>query len=99
MARKVTYEDLERLQEGQAALQEGQAALEEGQSALAAKLNELQGSLTKIETMLELGFQSLDSVCLSIGPVIGLSLPLHWTSHWTQPASVIGPVIGLSLPQ
>ena len=51
MARKVTYEDLERLQEGQAALQEGQAALEEGQSALAAKVNELQGSLTKqIET-------------------------------------------------
>jgi hypothetical protein len=30
--------------------------LEEGQSALAAKVNELQGSLTKIETMLELGF-------------------------------------------
>ena len=49
MAWKVTYEDLEQLQEGQAALQEGQ-------SALAAKVNELQGSLTKIETMLELGF-------------------------------------------
>ena len=42
MARKVTYEDLKRLQKGQ--------------SALAAKVIELQGSLTKIETMLELGF-------------------------------------------
>ena len=54
MARKVTYEDLEQLQEGQAALQEGQ-------SALAAKVNELQGSLTKSETMLELGFCTLQS--------------------------------------
>ena len=42
MARKVTYEDLKRLQEGQ--------------SALAAKVNELQGSLKRIETMLELGY-------------------------------------------
>ena len=42
MERKVTYEDLKQLQEGL--------------SALAAKVNELQGSLTKIETMLELGF-------------------------------------------
>ena len=47
MARKVTYEDLERLQEGQ--------------SALAAKVNELQGSLTKIETILELGFHTSQS--------------------------------------
>ena len=43
---KVTYEDLERMQEGQ-------AALADGQSKLAVKVNELQGSLTKIETMLE----------------------------------------------
>ena len=32
---------------------------------------------------------SLDSACLSIGPVIGLSLPLHWTSHGTQPVSLL----------
>ena len=51
MAQKVTYEDLE-------GLQEGHAALEEGQSALAAKVNELQGSFTKIETMLELVLQT-----------------------------------------
>ena len=54
MAQKVTYEDLEQLQEGQAALQEGQ-------SALASKLNELQGSLARIETMLELGFRTSQS--------------------------------------
>ena len=47
MAWKVTYEDLEQLQEGQ--------------SALAAKVNELQGSLTKIETILELGFHTSQS--------------------------------------
>ena len=47
MARKVTYKDLERLQEGQ--------------SALSAKVNELQGCLTKFETMLELGFHTSQS--------------------------------------
>ena len=47
MARKNTYEDLKWLQEGQ--------------SALAAKVNELQGSLTRIETMLELGFHTSQS--------------------------------------
>ena len=47
MARKVTYEDLERLQEGQ--------------FALAAKVNERQGSLTKIETILELVLQTFQS--------------------------------------
>ena len=47
MARKVTYEDLERLLEGQ--------------FALAAKVNERQGSLTKIETILELGFRTSQS--------------------------------------
>ena len=61
MAWNVTYEDLKRLQEGQAALWEGQAALEEGQSALAAKVNELHWSLTRIETMLELGFHTSQS--------------------------------------
>ena len=38
MARKVTNEDFERLQEGQAALQEGQAVFEEGQPAQAHSL-------------------------------------------------------------
>ena len=55
MARKVTYEDLKRLQEGQAALQEGQAALAEGQSALAAKVSELKAEIkTELKTMMEL---------------------------------------------
>ena len=63
MAWKVTYEDLKRLQEGQAALWEGQAALEEGQSALAANMAELQGIMSEIKneikTMMELMVQNL----------------------------------------
>ena len=42
-------------------MQEGQAALADGQSKLAVKVNELQGSLTKIETMLESALQTSQS--------------------------------------
>ena len=52
--RKVTYEDLERMQEGQ-------AALADGQSKLTVKVNELEGSLTKIERMLESVMRSSQS--------------------------------------
>ena len=55
MARKVTYKDLERLQEGQ-------AALAEGQSVLAANVAELKAEIkTELKTMMELLVQNSQS--------------------------------------